>query len=862
MTTPQNDCSGNKTSNDNCNCTTNRMASEIGRGNTGNMFCCEGSNKNIKVENIGGNIRTKQKFVSITSPDGAPQSPVDNPTPPKKHRIKVVSSEATILLHRGKATSSESSSSKPGQRIVRASIKCGCKRGVCRSLSTLYDSIGIHISPLRLTNFPPGFEKMGFKPGKADYFAMWHIDPTLRHIFRRSRTNRGIVPLKLMVMNHIGEKHYYPLSSVKPIMVQLTPMYGEEHFDRCHAEQRYYSKLMRKDSHLKQAISEIMNGKCSGSDMKLSMHQQIMYHPYSPIVQRELRTCHATQLIPLLAAGYSTPANANPNEGHHTMSYAIHSYKRGQRKLKSKYRDKVSESSQVRGVLPSCFYNRTVDRFKDDDLVTREKKGAMVLQSRLDNVVHRVSSFETSSQGCKLVMNLKKMDQVMQSIVPLCKVSATYGVSSCDDSELATRKMLWQNRVLSNPLLQGLSDASGTVVYVDTTNTLGLGQKMIFLRVGDYMNESRLTKLINLQYKTGASAIPIFVQVMCAYSHDLFRKRRESILSKVQRQDNADQRKTCQRFIPCVIDLVTKLKEGLIDYLSELPTNGHRSAAPVPRLERVGWIFWNNGTDKFMPHLATWQKEMIIWNKVQCKMRVLNENPNVLDENCMKDLVNEHWIRMRKYHYDFIMSCSQQSTDEQTNKMYCRLTKGVYDPISLLEQIKSLGGDVGVWYDCLIELLRESSMYTAKALALLQLTLKHAIDGPTTGDELLALYQVSDKKQRIADNTLAMFTQEITDFDAVGVDNHVERAISILVKEFDKNTSDADAKRFVKVIAKMLPPEVGLITNEILATFGQFLNRGDDAQQKCLKYVFNKMKKEGDILSRVLCRWETREKKH
>ena len=311
-----------------------------------------------------------------------------------------------------------------------------------------------------------------------------------------------------------------------------------------------------------------------------------------------------------------------------------------------------------------------------------------------------------------------------------------------------------------------------------------------------------------------------------------------------------------------MIDLVTELKEGLIDYLSELPTNGHRSAAPVPRLERVGWIFWNNGTDKFMPHLATWQKEMIIWNKVQCKMRVLNENPNVLDENCMKDLVNEHWIRMRKYHYDFIMSCSQQSTDEQTNKMYCRLTKGVYDPISLLEQIKSLGGDVGVWYDCLIELLRESSMYTAKALALLQLTLKHAIDGPTTGDELLALYQVSDKKQRIADNTLAMFTQEIADFDAVGVDNHVERAISILVKEFDKNTSDADAKRFVKVIAKMLPPEVGLITNEILATFGQFLDRGDDAQQKCLKYVFNKMKKEGDILSRVLCRWETREKKH
>ena len=73
----------------------------------------------------------------------------------------------------------------------------------------------------------------------------------------------------------------------------------------------------------------------------------------------------------------------------------------------------------------------------------------------------------------------------------------------------------------------------------------------------------------------------------------------------------------------------------------------------------------------------------------------------------------------------------------------------------------------------------------------------------------------------------------------------------------NKDASDADVKRYVKVIAKLVPKEVGIITNEILGTFGQFLDRGDDAQQKCLEYVFNKIKKrDDDVLSRILCRWE------
>ena len=196
---------------------------------------------------------------------------------------------------------------------------------------------------------------MGFRPGKVVYFAIWHIDPTLRHFYRRARTRRGILPLELMEQNHIHPKHYIPLSTAEPFVVQLMPMYDEDHVDPCVAEQNYYSKLASRNAHLKPAISEIMIGKYSINATKSPLHPHSMYHPYSPVIQRMLRSCHATQIIPLLAESYCTPPSANPNEGNHTMSHAIHSYKEHQKKQKPKDRDRVSMESQVRGVLPFCF---------------------------------------------------------------------------------------------------------------------------------------------------------------------------------------------------------------------------------------------------------------------------------------------------------------------------------------------------------------------------------------------------------------------------------------------------------------------------------------------------------------------------
>ena len=141
--------------------------------------------------------------------------------------------------------------------------------------------------------------------------------------------NGGRVSLDLLVTSNISEEHYYRLPGVNLLMVELKPMYGQDHFDCCHVKQKHYSKLLREKPHLRQSISDIMNGKYSGSDMEM-----FMYHPYSPKVQRDLRTCHATQVIPLLAIGYKSPTEINPNEGHLTMSYAIDAYTKGQSKLK------------------------------------------------------------------------------------------------------------------------------------------------------------------------------------------------------------------------------------------------------------------------------------------------------------------------------------------------------------------------------------------------------------------------------------------------------------------------------------------------------------------------------------------------
>ena len=478
----------------------------------------------------------------------------------------------------------------------------------------------------------------------------------------------------------------------------------------------------------------------------------------------------------------------------------------------------------------------------------------MPLQTRLDNVVHRVTEFQTNSQGCKLVMNLRKVERVLRSIVPLCKKSTSYTTTHSANSCPGTHGLLWKNKDLPAPVQQGKSPASGTLVYLDVTNAVGLGPDMIYLKVGDYIDVKRLTKLIDLQKNTGANAIPIMVQVMCAYSFDL---QREKEKDKREEQDGAQVEDDFDRFLPIAEELVTELKEGLINYMSVLPIKKRKNAARFPRLERMGWIHWNNATDEFMPYLSTWQKELIRRNRALCEKRVREVAAGAGDEKCVEELIDKHWTSMRKFHYDIIMSCSQQSTDEQTNIVYNRLTKGVYDAISMLEQINSFGGNVSIWFDCLVELLRESSIYTAKAVALLQLTLKHAIDGPTKGVQIRALYQVGDKKQRIADNTTAMFSGDCGDFDAVGVDKHVERTLSILVKVLDEKATDADAKRYVKGMSKKMRPGVGLIANEVIATFGQFINRGDEAQRDCLNYVFDRIKKgKNNHLKTILCHWE------
>ena len=124
-------------------------------------------------------------------------------------------------------------------------------------------------------------------------------------------------------------------------------------------------------------------------------------------------------------------------------------------------------------------------------------------------------------------------------------------------------------------------------------------------------------------------------------------------------------------------------------------------------------------------------------------------------------------------------------------------------------------------------------------------------------DVLLAIEQISHKKERITNNTKVMTSGDLNDFGNIGVDVHVERVIGIIIKlwirsKFGRDITDSASKKYAHIIADMISKEVGVYANEIIGQLSQYINEG---RSEILENVFQKVVEKERLFSHVIEEW-------
>ena len=211
------------------------------------------------------------------------------------------------------------------------------------------------------------------------------------------------------------------------------------------------------------------------------------------------------------------------------------------------------------------------------------------------------------------------------------------------------------------------------------------------------------------------------------------------------------------------------------------------------------------------------------------------------------------------FHYAVIMAVSGSKMDEKCRQCYEKLMYMKYDSRSLLEDIGRLDG-FPMFFDCLVEVLRTFSLAGSGAMSLVNLAISCCVDyggDIPPRDVLLAIEQISHKKERITNNTKVMTSGDLNDFGNIGVDVHVERVIGIIIKlwirsKFGRDITDSASKKYAHIIADMISKEVGVYANEIIGQLSQYINEG---RSEILENVFQKVVEKERLFSHVIEEW-------
>ena len=530
---------------------------------------------------------------------------------------------------------------------------------------------------------------------------------------------------------------------------------------------------------------------------------------------------------------------------------------------KNKYKNVDESTTVARAIIPTPLVNRSEERYTTDNASVQESKRITPLRGRLEGVAAKLpGSYETWLQGTKLVMNFKNEDRIMRSLLPFCQMNQTYSYQKCQDLPDKPEEVLWKNQEYSSShLLQCRSMKSsrlGSVIYVDTHNVLGLGREFAFFLVQDYMSRERLERTKHLSRETSMHCLPIFITLLCNLDHD------HTILLEEEKAESA--KKSQETYLSqldiCKEEIIPVAEKFVFDLMLIFLKHYDFKTIKMSALERIPWILWNRVLPKRYWDCVS--EEQLLEVKLcykKIRERVQKDNPEATTVELQK-LYSEAIHTATVFHYAIIMGISQQSVDETTRCAYERVMYNVYDPQSFLENIAKVES-FGMFYEGVVELLRCDSLQVSKTITILQTAVKFCVDGMLRGTTLRSIHQIGHKKQRIVDNCLLDYSKSLSDWAGLGLDSHVKRALGLIVQQVCGTEDLNETMQYVGILGEVFHPKVGVFTNEILGTFGQFIDRAKkDSQTRILmQTVFGELRDMCKDYRKVLTRWELKDLK-
>lgn len=299
------------------------------------------------------------------------------------------------------------------------------------------------------------------------------------------------------------------------------------------------------------------------------------------------------------------------------------------------------------------------------------------------------------------------------------------------------------------------------------------------------------------------SCLPVFLVLLCSYKHSCAHKacKREQLkaakendignLTEVQVAEYKNALRETENFMKALVPFVLKSIVG---------------RSHLTNLIRLAWGSWNGFSTEYDP--------------------IIKEEDMEARKARRSLVAEEAHIKCRRLESTMAMMITQQSPDEKVQTiMMQRITPGFTDATSYLNVLKFL--DFNEFFELLIELTRDSSMYCTKAKNLLMLWVVSEFmfdnDVPMDDYNLMGFPQIGTKKGRIIAN-MEVDSENPEAFKGVGPDIHVQDLVKALIRQLIPKLAEYPAKymdKYVDWICDEMAVDPGIYFNEFAGEIRQ-----------------------------------------
>ncbi len=395
--------------------------------------------------------------------------------------------------------------------------------------------------------------------------------------------------------------------------------------------------------------------------------------------------------------------------------------------------------------------------------------------------------------------------------------------------------------------------------YVDNKNILGLGKGMAFTRVGNHMEDKYLdiAKTVCAEISPDdnpSKLLPFILLICCQFHYKKFGK--DGIRDKTRKLNDAWERMSGEE--EALRDQTVVKVKSFVDHLRESFVQ-----CINPQVDKASEIF-----DRIL-----WEP----WSPLAKHYDKCRREEDIFDTSSISEEVVRKGLN---FHYAVIIAISQASEDEVTYRNFIRIMDGICTPMDFLKQLKDM--ELAEIIEVLYEIMRDGpGLMGTRLLPIFELAVVSAVlfdgDVGTMGSEdLRSISQLDFKKQAIIQNVIASMESEekaITGFSEVGGDTHVRRVIQIIAKllwehRWENGDYKGEWERVwrndltMQYVLHHIGHEVGYFTNELLAQYGQLLDRGSlDRQKELVVNIRAKMIEKSNDYGQVFAEWENQTRK-